>query len=208
MLNSGRSNVTVRTNAMWPIIKAGDQVSVQEVPPEQIHRGDVIAFARQNWGDESGPIVVSRVLGIGGDTVSCCNGSGKLVVNSKEITEDYLPKNDANPDPTPAYGRGVYQGMVFVAGDSRADSQDSRQYVESDSGRGLVPLKDIRGIVVSVGKTGIATTSAFVDAGLPGDTYDSGKTTWVFIAGIVAGFVLAALGAAWLLVPRLSRTKG
>lgn len=93
---------------------------------------------------DSGKDLVKRVIGIGGDRVACCNADGQIVLNGVPLLEDYIigPTNQVQFDVT------VPDGGVFVMGDNRGNSQDSRFHLEVDNG--AVPVDDVVGRVVLV----------------------------------------------------------
>ncbi|NUO61277.1 MAG: signal peptidase I [Hamadaea sp.] len=89
---------------------------------------------------------IKRVIGVPGDRVSCCDVKGRIFVNGTPIDEPYVTKN-ANKDSPKTPGQCgprqfdevvVEPGMLFVMGDNRFVSQDSRC-------RGLVPIENVIG---------------------------------------------------------------
>jgi signal peptidase I len=94
----------------------------------------------------SGGHLVKRVIGIGGDTVRCCNRDGKIVVNGVALEEDYLPENTTNQG---AYTVTVPEGRLWVLGDNRANSEDSHAHT-GDPGGGFVDEEDVVGKVWAV----------------------------------------------------------
>ncbi|HEX3707331.1 MAG TPA: signal peptidase I [Mycobacteriales bacterium] len=95
--------------------------------------GSAIGIAPSGGSD-----FIKRVIGIGGDTVSCTNDV--LSVNGHVLHEPYLypgsrPCSDANFDNR---SKVVPKGELFVMGDHRGDSDDSRV-------NGPVPVKDVVG---------------------------------------------------------------
>jgi signal peptidase I len=71
--------------------------------------------------------VVRRVLAVGGDTISCCQ-SGHVVLNGEKLYEPYVP-TASGLGPQDSFRRvHVQSGFMFVAGDYRWDSLDSRRY--------------------------------------------------------------------------------
>ena len=78
--------------------------------------------------------MIKRVVGLPGDEISVQDGT--LFVNGERQEEPYV--NEQRPD-TSSFGPTVVpEGKVFVMGDNRADSRDSR-YI------GAVPLENIEG---------------------------------------------------------------
>lgn len=120
--------------------------------------GDVIVFEDPGgWADAEralgvsvppadGPMLITkRVLAIGGQTLSCCDDSGRLDRDGRPVPEPYLAPGVAAS--ALAFDVTVPEGYVWVMGDNRAHSLDSRQlYV--GSGDGLVPVANIVGRVL------------------------------------------------------------
>jgi len=138
-----------------------------------IERGDVVVFADPgSWLPEvetsSNPVrrtlefvgiapkssesdLVKRVVGLGGDTVACCDPQGRLSVNGTPVDEPYLyPGNSPGDAPVGCSGEfetAVPAGYLWVMGDHRAVSEDSRCQ------KGLqkfVPLANVQGRTVAV----------------------------------------------------------
>ncbi|MEU6374732.1 signal peptidase I [Streptomyces sp. NPDC046909] len=77
--------------------------------------------------------LIKRVVGVGGDRVKCCDAQGRVTVNGVPLTEgDYLyPGNAPSKD---AFDITVPQGRLWVMGDHRANSADSRSHQNTDYG--------------------------------------------------------------------------
>lgn len=90
-----------------------------------IHRHDIVVFqATGNWipvvgGRED---VIKRVIGLPGDTVQCCDAQGRVELNGISQNEPYVFEDNHY-----VFGPVVVpKGQLFVMGDHRSDSSDSR----------------------------------------------------------------------------------
>ncbi|WP_246065046.1 MULTISPECIES: signal peptidase I [Aeromicrobium] len=90
----------------------------------------------------SGGHLIKRVVGVGGDTVSCCDDEGRLQVNGESIDEPYLADAEANADRT--FEVEVPEGYLWVQGDNRGNSSDSRYHL-GDPGGGFIREDDVVG---------------------------------------------------------------
>jgi signal peptidase I len=123
----------IPSESMVPTLLVGDRVFVNKfiyrfTEPE---RGDVVVFESVNGGEED---LIKRVVGVAGDEVEVRNGT--LLVNGEAREEPYLNRNLPFND---SYGPSeVPEGHVFVMGDNRANSADSRVF-------GPLPIENIEG---------------------------------------------------------------
>ncbi|OIV36741.1 signal peptidase I [Mangrovactinospora gilvigrisea] len=96
--------------------------------------------------------LIKRVVAVGGDTVQC-SGTGTVSVNGKALDErSYIYEPGYSCSDKPIHGGKPYtvpKGYVWVMGDHRQDSLDSR-YHETEKGGGAVPLKDVVGRAFAV----------------------------------------------------------
>lgn len=125
--------VKISSDSMAPTYRVGDQVIVAKVGSHQPQRRDVIAFHLPGSSD----LLVKRVVGVGGDSVGIADGV--LTVNGRALRERFVDYNLV--DATYFGPVRVPRGTVFVMGDNRSNSIDSRRF-------GPVPVADILGRVV------------------------------------------------------------
>jgi signal peptidase I len=91
---------------------------------------------------------IKRVIAVGGDRVACCDADGRMTVNGVPLQEEgYLYPDDAPS--TQTFDVEVPQGMLWVMGDHRSNSADSRAHM-GDPGGGFVPESKVVGRAMSV----------------------------------------------------------
>ena len=125
--------------SMAPTLEVGDRIVVDKLAYNLhgVGTGDVIVFATPANEDCAGPPVadlVKRVIGLPGQTVSLANG--QVYINGTYLPEPWLPpevQNQTFPGPSDApyslhHAYRVPAGDVFVMGDNRTESCDSRYW--------------------------------------------------------------------------------
>ncbi|WP_335981559.1 MULTISPECIES: signal peptidase I [Streptomycetaceae] len=137
----------VPSSSMENTLRVGDRVLVNKLAYRfggTPRRGDVIVFdGKDSFTTTAGTDYVKRVIGVGGDRVTCCDAQGRMTVNGRALDETgYLrPGNAPSRDP---FDIVVPAGRLWVMGDHRADSADSRDHL-GDPGGGTVPVGKVIG---------------------------------------------------------------
>jgi signal peptidase I len=149
----------------------GDRVLVSKLTPGpfDLKRGDIVVFSDSGkWlgtapdvqegtvkhavrsslifvgllPQDSNEHLIKRLIGLPGDKVVCCDSGGRMTVNGVPVDEPYLfPGDQPSVD---SFSVVVPPGRIWVMGDHRSDSGDSR-YHQEDPGGGTVPLSDVVG---------------------------------------------------------------
>ena len=162
----------IPSGSMENTLLEGDRVLVTKLAPGplEVHRGDVVVFkdpggwlqtgqavAQPAWREavtsaltfigllpqDSGEHLIKRVIGLAGDTVECCDDEGRLLVNGEPLDEPYLA-----PGALPSeldFSVVVPEGSLWVMGDNRQNSQDSR-YHQGEPGGGSIPGENVVGV--------------------------------------------------------------
>ena len=143
--------------SMESTLLVGDRVAVQKVQP--FHRGDVVVFRDDlEWlgnpdrfkaplwrealvfvglmPDESEQYLIKRVIGLPGDRVACCDVGGRVSVNGVSIDESAYLNHIGGVQVVPSrvpFDLVVPAGRIFVMGDNRGNSADSRCHLIDDS---------------------------------------------------------------------------
>ena len=156
----------IPSGSMEDTLKVGDGVAVTMYDAKDLERGDVVVFTDpDHWLDvkdptglrgvirdtlvlihllpeNTGHYLIKRVIGVAGDHI-VADGRGSLTVNGTPLNEPYL-KDDASPSDV-AFDVVVPEGFIWVMGDNRSNSADSR-YHQDDAHGGFVPIADVAGV--------------------------------------------------------------
>ena len=130
--------ITVSGYSMEPTLLWNDRVAVQSMlyTPK---RGDVVVMDGYiNYGDP----LVKRIIAVGGDTLDIDFSTGTVTLNGQQLDEPYIsaPTRVSYDVVFPVV---VSEGYVFVMGDNRPNSLDSRS-----SEIGMIDERDILGKVL------------------------------------------------------------
>ena len=159
----------IPSESMVNTLDVDDRIFVNLLVPEPfaLSRGDVVVFRdTKGWlppappkaqgpftwvqdgltfvgllPDNTDQHLVKRVIGLPGDHVVCCDAGGKLTINGTSIDETYI--NPAEAPQVRNFDVTVPEGKVWVMGDNRNHSADSRAHMETDGG--FIDLKDLEG---------------------------------------------------------------
>jgi signal peptidase I len=156
----------IPSQSMEPGLLVNDKILVQKVSYwfGSPHRGDVVVFDDPGgWLGQAETItahnpvqkgleliglfptgghLIKRVVGVGGDRVVCCDSAGRLSVNGTALDESYLM--GGAPMDGQKFDVEVPDGHLWVMGDNRGNSADSRVHL-GDPGGGFVAEEQVVG---------------------------------------------------------------
>lgn len=144
----------VPSGSMIPTLAIGDRIVVDKIffSSGSVARGTIVVFrhpSTDNMCGSPGEDLVKRVIAVGGQTIWSegnaiyITGKDRTAADrNKPITEKYLPKG-TQLGSTPIRRQTIPNGEVFLLGDNRAISCDSRYW-------GPIPTTSIIGKVVTI----------------------------------------------------------
>jgi signal peptidase I len=162
----------VPSGSMRPLFVDNDRILVEKWSywTGDVQRGDVVVFDDPGgrWlGAEgvpqltpvqkalseiglypTGGHLVKRVIGVGGDEVRCCDNQGRVTVNGVPLNEKSYIISGADPSDR-KFDVKVPAGRLWVMGDNRSNSEDSRFHQDLPGG-GTVPVADVVGKVWTI----------------------------------------------------------
>lgn len=165
----------IPSSSMEDTLAVNDRIMVNKLAPgvSELQRGDVVVFTDPGgWLDDpmesrtgamrvaidiltfvgiiphdAGEHLIKRVVGLPGDTVECCDVEDRLTVNGAPVDEPYL-KPGVSPS-SYEFEVVVPEGTVWLMGDNRSNSADSRAHM-GDPGGGFVPVDHVVGRAVVI----------------------------------------------------------
>lgn len=157
----------IPSESMLDTLPVGSRIAVNRVPVvgKQVERGDVVVFRdsegwlqsadeiESHWYDFFGElfgfavpdgqqIVVKRVIGVGGDTVSCCDAQGRAMVNGQPIDEPYLASGSVPS--LEEFEVVIPEDSLWVMGDNRQNSADSSHHADRGDSP-FIPMSSVIG---------------------------------------------------------------
>lgn len=151
MFNALFSQFYIPSSSMMNTFKINDRILVQNNTANSVQHGDIVVFTDPGgWIPEEqrstdGPdYIVKRVIGLSGERVACCDDIGRNTVEGVSVDEPYIVgKNILSFDVV------VPEGYIWVEGDNRENSKDSRYSFDTPGGA-FVPISHVKGKVIAL----------------------------------------------------------
>ncbi|WP_187344251.1 MULTISPECIES: signal peptidase I [Streptomyces] len=178
--------VSYSASAMEPTYAKGDLLLFRKDPAE-VRRGDVVlvTVGPMDGGEGPGGPVVERVVAVGGDTIAYEPGASRLTLGGRPLDEPYVKDGAPTAGSAGPFSVSVPQGRVFLLGDNRGNSADSRYRMRTTPG-GTAPVAHVLGVALSDEET--RRTAVLFGS--------------LIIVGLLALLAFAVLGVLWLVARR------
>jgi signal peptidase I len=131
----------IPSESMVPTLETNDRVLVNKLSYKlhDVNRGDIVVFETPEGESSGAEDLVKRVIGLPGEEVSGCEET-KVCIDGRPLDEPYLTDDEVTTKFAPVR---VPAGSVFMMGDNRDQSKDSRSFgpIDQDSIVGRVFIR-------------------------------------------------------------------
>ncbi|WTB13753.1 signal peptidase I [Streptomyces sp. NBC_00829] len=216
---------SIPSDSMQNTLQRGDRVLVDKLTPwfgSEPERGEVVVFHDPGGWLDGEPTpdpnavqkflsfiglmpsseekdLIKRTIAVAGDTVECKRG-GPVKVNGKALDEPYIYPGDTPCDDQPFGPFKVPKDRIWVMGDHRQNSRDSRYHME-DANSGFVPVDKVVGRAVVVAWP----INRWATLPVPSTFDQPGINSAAAVAGSAAPMALGLAGALPLVLWRRQR---
>jgi signal peptidase I len=210
---------------------SGDRVLVNKVVYRlhDPHPGDIVVFkGPESWAPETAfaqptnPVskavravastfgvttpgekdFVKRVIATGGQTVQCCDEQGRVTVDGRPLDEPYVYSTDTKFEEQPFGPVTVPAGHLWMMGDHRDESADSRAHI-NDVDQGTIPVDNVIGKAFVI----IWPVSRWATLGTPSDFGGDGSRAPYTLPLLIGIPVVLVAGVAWTSTRRRRRAR-
>ncbi|MDI5967541.1 signal peptidase I [Streptomyces sp. SL13] len=221
---------SIPSDSMQDTLQRGDRVLVDKLTPwfgDKPSRGEVVVFHDPgHWLDGEPPTttnpvaegvqkalsfiglmpsatekdLIKRVIAVGGDTVECKGGDSPVIVNGKPLNEPFIYPGNTPCGDKPFGPIKIQPGKIWVMGDHRQDSEDSR-YHQDLPGGGQVPDSKVVGRAIVIAWP----LNRITDLPIPATYHQSGIDAAASASAGVSPAVGGVIGAVPLVLWRRRR---